>query len=368
MTTIKATTNQPARTMADLLKAHTESFIPLHKGDKVTGIITKLTPQETLMDINFKTEALVIEKDRKLYKNLISVVNVGDTVTANVISPESEKGNPILTLRQFVEEHIWGKLADEQKKQERIDVVIKESTRGGLIVESKEGVVGFLPNSHVANNSESMTVGNTIKVGILELTRETKKVIFSQKSVVSVEEFHTAVKEFKAGDKVKVTVSTITPFGLFVAISQKEDTKKTIDGLIHISEISWERTPAELASLFTVGQEIDVLIVGFDDNAKRVDLSVKRLSADPFEEAVKGFTVDQRVSGKVKAISEQGIIVELPAVGGVVLDGMIKKDKIPPTVAFEIGQSVSVTISQIDIKRRKIALSPVLTEKPLTYR
>jgi len=368
MSTTKSTTNHNATTMADLLKAHTEKFTPIHRGDKVTGVITKLTNQEILMDINFKTEALVIEKDRKLFKNLLSVVKVGDTVTANVISPESEKGNPILTLRQFVEEHTWGRLTKEQKAQERIEVTIKESTRGGFIVETAEGVVGFLPNSHVGTNPSTMALGSKIKVGILELTRETKKVIFSQKSVVSVEEFHKAVKEFKAGDKVTVSVSTITPFGLFVGIPQKEDPKKSLDGLIHISEISWERTPSELSSLFTVGQEVEAIIVSFDDNAKRVDLSVKRLLADPFEKAVASYVVDQKVTGKVKTVADQGVTIELPAVDGVALEGMIKKDKIPPTVSFEVGQNATVTISQIDMKRRKISLSPVLLEKPLTYR
>lgn len=372
MSTTTTNKSSQATSMAELLQKRDQAVKALHKGDKVTGVITKLTPGEILMDINAKTEALVIEKERRLMRTLLSMFKVGDTVTANVISPESERGFPVLTLRGYVEDLSWKKLFAIQKNQERIPVVVRESTRSGFLVETHDGVVGFLPNSHVGftQNHEEM-VGKEIKVGVLELTRETKKIIFSQKSVVSTEDFHKATSGMKIGDTIMATVSTITPFGLFASIPQKEkkaENMEYVDGLIHVSEISWERTPSDLTSLFTIGQEIEAMITNFDDNAKRIDLSIKRLTTDPFEDAIKGLSVDQKVTGKVKEINDTGVVVDLPAAQEYALTGLIRKDKIPPTVTYEVGKSIQITISQIDTKKRKILLVPVLTEKPLMYR
>lgn len=360
--------------MAELLARQSTSVTPLHRGDRITGRISKLTSSEILMDINYKTEAIVIEKERRLLKNLMSLLKLGDEVTAVVISPESEKGNPVVTLRHYVDDMGWEKLLGIQKKQERIPVIVREATRGGFLVETKDGIIGFLPNSHISfkQGGEDM-VGKEIQVGVLELHRETKKIIFSQKSVVSLQDFHAAIKEWKVGDNVTAIISGVTPFGLFVQLpknnqdSTDEEKLEYVDGLIHISEIFWEKTPSELQSLFAVGQDVNACIVSFDDNAKRVDLSIKRLTKDPFEDAVKQLAVDQRVSGTVASISDMGVSVELVA-NGVRIEGIIRKDKIPPTVRFEVGKKTNAIISQIDTKKRRIVLVPALLEKPIGYR
>ena len=370
--TATSTKSTKATTMEELLKRSKMPFTPLHKGDTITGVITKLTPSEMLMDINYKTEALVIEKEKRLLKNLLALIKEGDTVTARVVSAESRDGFPVLTLRHYVEDKAWEKLAEIQKKQEKIAVIVREATRGGFLVETEDGIVGFLPNSHIGSSqTQEEMVGKEMKVGILELNRESKKILFSQKSVISVEDFHNAIKELKIGDKIVAAVSSITPFGIFAAIPQKtkeKDIEAYVDGLVHISEISWEKTPSDLATLFGIGQEIEAVIVSFDDNTKRVDLSIKRLTSDPFEEAIKDLTVDQKLTGIVTDVNDSGVSVSLPASNDFSLEGTIRKDKIPPTITFEKGKKVTVTISQIDTKKRKILLVPVLLEKPIGYR
>lgn len=362
--------------MAELLQKQKSPFNPLHRGDIIKGKITKLTTTEILMDIHYKTEAIVIEKERRLLKNLISLLKVGDEVSAVVISPESEKGYPVVSLRHYVDDLAWKKLQDIQNKQERIAVRVQEATRGGFIIETTDGIIGFLPNSHVSfkQNQEEL-VGQEIKVGILELNRESKKIIFSQKSVVSLEDFHKATKGWKAGNKITGIVSGITPFGLFVSIPKKVDkaasdydTQDFVDGLIHISEISWERAPMDLQTIFQGGQEIEAVITGFDDNAKRVDLSIKRLTIDPFENIAKHFTLDQKVSGTISQVSDAGISVTLSVEGNQIAEGFIRKEKVPPTMKFEEGKKINAIVSQVDSKKRKIMLVPALVEKPLGYR
>lgn len=371
----ESTNKAPAKTMAELMKKQQTSFTPLHRGTQVAGKITKLASSEILMDINYKTDAIVIEKERRLLKNLISLLHVGDTVTATIISPESENGHPVVSLRHYVDDMAWGKLSSLQKKQQRISVVVQETTRGGFIAETEDGIIGFLPNSHVSfkQNQEDIT-GQEIRVSILELNRESKKIIFSQKSVVSVEDFHKAVSAWKIGQKITAFVSGITPFGVFVLIHKETSTPTsnnekmdTVDGLIHISEIDWEKTPVNLHSQFSLGKEVTGIITKFDDHAKRVDLSIKRLTADPFEAAAKQVTVDQKVSGTVKNIADMGVTVDLE-IDGRTIEGLIRKEKIPPTMKFEIGKKIPVIVSQIDTKKRKILLVPSLVEKPIGYR
>ena len=116
--------------------------------------------------------------------------------------------------------------------------------------------------------------------------------------------------------------------------------------------------------MFTVGQEIDATIIGIDREAKRVDLSIKQLSIDPFEQLSKAFTIDQKVTGTVKDVTPTGVVVTLES--GV--EGLIRKEKIPPTVTYTRGSKITATVSQIDKKRHRIVLLPVLLEKPIGYR
>jgi len=353
--------------MADLLKTHQSAFVALHKGDIIKGKVTKLTSSEILLDINTKTEAVVLEKDRKILKQLLSLLKIGDTVSATVLNPESDMGYPVVSLRKFVDDTLWNRLERLQKNQEKIEANIKEATKGGFLVETAEGITGFLPHSYVSfTQNQQDLLGQKPPLVIVELNRDARKVIFSQKAVEGSEDFKKAQKLLKKGQKVRATVVNVTSFGVFVSIQLPIDEQKYVDGLIHISEISWEKL-TDISHMFTQGEELEALIISFDEDARRIDLSIKKLTSDPFEEAVKHYSVDQKVTGVVTKITDIGVFLEIGS-DQKNIEGLIRKDKIPPKTTYEMGQKIAVTISQIDSKKRRIIVVPVLLEKPIGYR
>jgi small subunit ribosomal protein S1 len=349
-----------ATSMAELLKKQHTQFVSVKKGEIVKGKVTKLSSSEILLDINAKTEAVVLEKDKKMLKQLLSLLQVGDEVTASVLNPESDMGFTVVSLRRFLEDTLWVKIAKLQRSQEKLSVIIRENTKGGFIVETLTGVTGFLPNSYVAITQNQQMIGKTIDVVIIELDRDNKKVVFSQKAVTGEEDFKKAKAKLKVNDTIAVKIINVTSFGIFVSVTLGEDS--FIDGLIHISEISWEKV-TDIAGMFSEGQEVEAVLIGFDNQAKRIDLSIKRLTADPFEEAVKAFPVDKKVTATVTDVTDQGVIVDLGTA-----EGMIKKDKVPPGITYAAGQIITATVAQIDTRKRKILLVPVLKEKPIGYR
>lgn len=348
--------------MAQLLAKQKTHVAPLRRGEAVTGKITKLTKGEILVDVNAKSEAVVLERDKKLLNRMLSSIKLGDEVTVTVLNPESDTGSPLVSLRRFIEENAWQELTALQKKGEQLDITVLEVTKGGYVVGIENGLAGFLPFSHASyREGQQLAVGTKIQATLLEMTREDNKIIFSQKSTFTDEEFAAVMKRFPRGQKMSSTIANVAPFGIFVLIPIND--KKTIDGLIHISEVAWEKVD-DLASLYKSGDTVEAVVIGYDKDAKRIDLSVKQLTADPFEETMKQFPVDKKTSGTVAKVSDGNVYVTL-AEG---IEGVIRKEKVPPTVTYTEGQSVNVTVSDIDKRRHRIELVPVLLEKPIGYR
>lgn len=354
--------NKPATSMADLMANYKKPMSSLSKGDIVEGVITKLTPQEVLVDINAKTDAVVMEKEKPLLRTMLATLKVGDKVKVSILNPESDEGHPVVSLRRFMGDASWKSLESMQKEQTPLTVTITDVTRGGYLVATDAGVAGFLPNSHISFKADSETsmVGKKVQVYVLELSRNTNKIIFSQKETLKDEDFTKAIALLKKGETVSVVVTNITSFGVFAAVPAGD---KKLDGLIHISEVAWEKT-TDLAALFEVGQTLQAQVIGFDKEGKRVDLSIKRLTADPFEKIAETYPVDTQVQGTVVALEATGVVVEL-ADGTA---GFIRKEKIPPTVTYKQGDSVKATVAKVDKRKQRIDLVPVLVVKPLTYR
>lgn len=363
--------------MAQLLEKQKKAVVTLHKSDIVKGKITKLTPAEILVDINAKTEAVVLEKDKKILRSLLGTLKVGDEVAVSVLNTESDTGNPVVSLRRFIDDILWKRLEEKQKTQEPVHVAITEATKGGYLVDTDFGLSGFLPNSQTAVTTSlaeegarqysQELIGKKMDVYILEQNRQAHKIIFSQKPMVSEKQFKETVQNVKNGQKFTSIISHIATFGIFVTVPIEEG--KTVDGLIHISEISWDKTE-DIAALFTVGQTVETMVIGTDRDGKRLDLSIKRLTADPFEAVFKKYTADQKVTGVVSKVSDSGVTIDIvdEMAPNETIEGIIRKDKIPPSVKFEVGSTVIATVSEVDTKRHRIMLLPVLKEKPIGYR
>lgn len=362
-------TNAPATSMAELLAKKKSDFITFKKSDNVKGIITKLTSHEILVDIHAKTEAIVLEKDKGILRTLLSKLKVGDEVTVSILNPESDMGNPVVSLRRFIDTKAWDKLAALEKDHETIEVRVTDITKGGVIVGTDFGLSGFLPNSHTSFlQNQELTPGKKITVSVLELNKQDNKIIFSQKTTRKDEEFAAITKGLKVGQKISAVVSNVTSFGIFVsiqdqAVNSAPEKNTILDGLIHVSEISWEKV-TNIADMFTIGQTIEALIIGIDQQTQRIDLSIKRLTKDPFEEIAEKFPVDKKIKGTVAKIAIDAVYLDLEE--GVV--GTIRKGKIPPSMKYEVGTLINATVAEVDKKRHRIILVPVLLEKPIGYR
>ena len=346
-----------ATSMAELMAKTKTSIRSFKKGEVIEGTITKLTSSEILVEIGAKTEATVMEKDRGLLKTLLATLNVGDKVTVSVLNPESDQGNPVVSLRRFMDEKHWGVLDKLLKDKTPIEVNVNDLTKGGFLVSTSNGFSGFLPNSQtILNDSQASFVGKKIKVLVLEINRSLHKIIFSQKAAFGDEDFSKATSVVKQGEIIDAVVSSTTPFGIFVSV-------KNLEGFIHLSELAWDKTETA-DNYFKVGEKIKAQVLGIDKDAKRVNLSIKRMTKDPFEEASRQFTPEKKVKGRVAQINSLGMILDL----GNGIEGLIKKDKIPPTSKYATGDEVEAVVSDIDAKRHRVILTPVLKEKPMGYR
>lgn len=349
-------------TMAELLASHKTTFVKVNKGEILFGIITKLTPSEILVDIGAKTEAVVLEKDKRILRSLLSSIKLGDKVTVAVLNPESDYGNPVVSLRRFNDDRVWKQLDALLKSKEPLAATVDESTKGGFLVSTKDGLSGFLPNSQTVflENSQDL-VGKMINISVIEINRIARKIIFSQKAVMGSEDFEKAVKALKIGQKIEATISNVAPFGIFLSVELPD--KKAVEGFVHISEVSWERI-VTIPDTFKAGEKIEAEILNFDKESQRVNLSIKKLVRDPFEEKLKSYAIDQKISGSVTKVLSNGVLVSI----GEGIEGFIKKDKIPPTISYNEGSPVNATVVEVDTRRHRLILVPVLTEKPIGYR
>lgn len=360
-------TNNTNSAMAQLLAKHQSLFKTLHKGETIKGILTKVTSHEILVDIQAKTEAVVLEKDREIMHTILAKFKVGDPVEVSVLNPESDSGHPVVSLRRYLSNQAWGKLEELEKSKQMIEATVSDAVKNGYIITTDFGISGYLPQMHISfTGGQSLTHGMRIKVAVLELDRKENKILFSQKVLLTDENFVRITKQFKIGGKVKATVTNVASFGVFVSVPlpKAENTESaTIEGLVHSGEIAWERVDNP-ATLFAPGDTIDAMVIRFDNETKRLLLSVKRLSEDPFEMLVKQYPVDSKVTGVVSAVDESGVTVTLEND----VEGFIRKEKIPPTVSFKAEQKITAMVSEFDKKRHRMILVPVLLEKPIGYR
>lgn len=355
--------DKPQSAMAALLAKHQDKFVALKKGESVKGKITKIDKHDILVDLGTKTEAHVMEKDANNLRTILDMFKVGDTVDVNVLNPESDYGYPVVSLRRYLGRIAWDKLEKLLKSQDQIEATIVDTGKAGLVLSTSFGISGFLPNSHTAN-LQNPGVGQKINVSVFELSKSDNKIIFSQKINITNEEFDKIAKKFKIGDKVKATISNVTQFGIFVSLENVAGVKSdNIEGFIHISEVAWEKVD-DLEDMFDQGQEIEAAVKSVDRDTKKISLSIKRLTGDPFEKQMEEFPVDKKVAATVLSVDSAGVTVDL----GNGAEGFIKKEKIPPTMTFAVDQDVQVTIAEHDKRRHRIIVAPVLKEKPLGYR
>jgi len=360
----------PASSMAELMAKVGSNLQILQKGQTVTGTIKKLTPQEILMDIGAKGDALVIEYDKQNLENLLSYLKVGDVVRATIISAESEEGFPVVSLRRTLDDIIFEKLSKLEKQEEALEIEVGDLTRGGYFVQTTDGIRGFLPTSQISGTTSddlSVLTGKKIQAKIFEVDRSKKKVVFSQKALNYILNPDEIRKHVARDDVVEGEITGITPYGLFISVKTKKDAKglpagRQVEGFIHISEISYERI--DNLDSFKKGDKVRAQVIEVDASNRRISLSIKRTKKDTFLEAKVKYKEETKVKGTVSRVSSRGIILALEE--GIL--GLIPSDKIPADKTYKMGEVVNAEVVGVDERRRVIILSPILKAVPIGYR
>lgn len=345
-------------TMDDLLAGADESVKQLAAGEVITGKVLSLRKHEVLIDLGAQGVGYVPRREVGFSKNLA----VGDEVTASIVDPELDNGYSLLSLRKAAKDRGWEEVAVKLESGDVIEVSPYDANRGGLLVEY-EGVRGFLPVSQLSaehyprvgssDKDEILQrlnglVGQTLKVRILDSDRKANKLIFSEKEAVKdglAERF----EKLKIGDKVAGVVTGVVDFGVFVNV-------EGIEGLVHISEISWERVnnPSDYVK---VGQTIEAKIIAIDKD--RLSLSMKQLTQDPWLDEVEQFKVGDQVEGTVTRITPFGAFVQIsPAVEALVhISALGDGSDVDPEKVFTLNERKSFIVLEIDKENRKISLS-----------
>lgn len=343
------------------------------KGEMVTGKIVSLKKGEALVDVRGRAEGVISGKEL-YFEGKKSDLDIGDDILVYVVNPENEKGQTELSIRRTGNARKWKELKDAYDANESITVTVMESNSGGVIVSISSGIRGFIPTSQLDNEriypsggygekavaSENLQkrlaglVDEEIKVKISEIEQERNRVILSEKLVTSAQDFEkreNTLKKSEVGTVIKGKVTGIAPFGLFV-------NAEGLEGLVHLSEISWDKVE-DPAQFYKVGDEVDVQIIGIEDDGRRIAYSIKRLQHDPWEDIVKKYKVGQMVKGKVQKVVDYGAFVRVDeGVNGLIhiselSDGLVTD----PLKIVKPEDEVDLQIISISRNERHLGLS-----------
>ena len=340
---------------AELLE---QSIKTLNTGDKVTGIVTGIGSTEVQIDLGTKHAGYIpydeVSADPTVKPE--DILKVGDEIEVFVVRVNDQEGTCQLSKKKLDGMKIWDDMATYVEEKTTIDGVITEENKGGLVATVK-GIRVFIPASQsgIAKGGD-MTgmVGKTVQLKVTEVNRARRRVIGSIRAVSS--EVRKAAQEkiwneIEVGAKYHGTVKSLTSYGAFVDIGG-------VDGMVHVSELSWNRikTPADVVK---VGDEIDVYVISFDAEKRKISLGYKTAEMNPWNQFMTGYNVGDVVNAKIVKLMTFGAFAEiLPGVDGLIHISQIANKRIgkPEDVLAE-GQEVQVKITDVDAENKRISLS-----------
>lgn len=344
-------------TMDELVLEQGTNLVPFKAGEVIEAEVISATRNKILVDLNGLTVGMVPGRE---FTYEAREIKPGDKVLAYIITLENEDGLAVLSMRRADRERVWRNVKEKQESGEVVDVKVSDVNKGGLLVDFN-GVEGFIPASQLSatnypkvadgdrdliTNRLRELVGTSLQVKILSFDQPANKLIFSEKAAGEAD-IAEKVKELPVGQRLTGEVTGVVDFGIFVRIGE-------IEGLVHISEISWEKID-NLRDRYNVGDKVEVVVIGVEGS--RVSLSIKRLQDDPWQEKVSGFKVGQAVEGEVTRITPFGAFVRL--VDGV--DGLVHiselGDKLTdPHDVVTLGKKYQFEILSIESMAHRISL------------
>ena len=340
---------------AELLE---QSIKTLNTGDKVIGTVTGIGNTEVQVDLGTKHAGYIpydeVSTDPSVKPE--DILKVGDEIEVFVVRVNDQEGTVQLSKKKLDGLKVWDDMAAWAEEKTTIEGTITEENKGGLVCTVK-GIRVFIPASQsgIAKGGDMAgMVGKTVKLKITEVNRARRRVIGSIRAVASEERKANQEKiwaEIENGKKYHGTVKSLTSYGAFVDIGG-------VDGMVHVSELSWNRikTPAEVVK---VGDEIDVYVISFDPEKKKISLGYKTAEMNPWNQFMTNYNVGDVVDAKVVKLMTFGAFAEiLPGVDGLIHISQIADRRIgKPEDVLSEGQDVQVKITDVDAENKRISLS-----------
>ena len=334
------------------------TFKEYKAGDIVKGTVLKVDPSGVLVDIKYKADGLISleELSDKSFSSPGEIVKVGDVIDVYIENLENKEGYVVLSKKRADHEKRWRIAYDAFRNKKILEGKVIQVLKGGLVLDC-EGIRGFIPASQVlkkAKESLELFKDKVLPVKVIEINRRQGKIVLSHKLAASEKEKYKAVKlldEIEVGQVRHGIVSSLKSFGAFVDLGG-------IEGLIHLSELSWKRVkhPSEVLKL---GEDIDVFVLGVDKINKKVALGLKELQPDPWVNAADHYKAGQIVKAKILRFAKFGAFAELDhGLEGLIHISEISKEPVKnPEDAVKIGDVVEVKILRVLPEEQKIGLS-----------
>jgi small subunit ribosomal protein S1 len=333
------------------------TLVPFEEGDVVSGKVVRIDKDEILVDIGYKSEGVIPLNELSIRKSVDATdeVQLGEEVDALVLTKEDQDGRLILSKKRARFEKAWRRIEAAAESGEPVEGSVIEVVKGGLIIDL--GVRGFLPASlvdirRVQNLDEFL--GQTIECKVIELNRSRNNVVLSRRAVLEEERKEVRqqiLDRLEPGQIVEGAISNIVDFGAFVDLDG-------IDGLIHISELSWSHVnhPSEVLS---IGDVVPVKVLDIDRERQRISLGLKQTQDDPWQRVVDTYNLGDELEGKVTKVVSFGAFVEiLDGVEGLVHISELAQHHVEnPREIVRPGDQVRVKILEIDSDRRRLSLS-----------
>lgn len=358
-------------TMEELLAEQDSDIKSFKHGDVVEGTVVRIDKDEILVDIGAKSEGVV--SNRELYgRNAESSpqLAIGDTVLVYVLQPESQEGHVVLSLRRAGLERKWRSMQEQFESGVIIEAPVIDHNKGGLIVDC--GIRGFVPISQIVDfprrpqNDQPRDaaqeiaeklqpfVGRKLRLKILEVNRKANRLILSEKVALYEERREKRDELFSSlqvGQKVTGSVRSIAPFGVFIDLGG-------IDGLVHKSELSWNKVNNP-ESGYKVGEEVEAEVIDINHERGRISLSIRRLQPDPWHSTVADFKVGDIIDGTVTKLVNFGAFVRVrDGLEGLIHISELSQQRVahPGDVVHE-GQTLKLKIISLDSERHRLGLS-----------
>jgi small subunit ribosomal protein S1 len=365
-------------TMAELLAEQDADIRSFKHGDVVEGAVVRIDRDEILVDIGAKSEGVV--SNRELYgrnAEAAPALAVGDIVLVYVLQPESPEGHAVLSLRRAGLERKWRSMQEQFETGVIIEAPVIDHNKGGLIVDC--GIRGFVPISQIVDfprrpqNEQPRDaaqeiaeklqpyVGRRLRLKILEVNRKANRLILSEKVALYEERREKRDELFSSlqvGQKVVGTVRSIAPFGVFIDLGG-------IDGLVHKSELSWNKVNNPEAG-YKVGDEVEAEVIDINHERGRISLSIRRLQPDPWHSTVADFRVGDIIDGTVTKLVNFGAFVRVrDGLEGLIHISELSHQRVahPGDVVRE-GQTLKLKIISLDSERHRLGLSLKQAEEP----